>query len=225
MNILDLLFPKTCLECKKEGKYLCEACLSKLPSVKQVCPVCLRPSVDGFTHTKCIKPLGINGIISLWPYRGVIRSGILALKYKFVKEVSEDLSLLVMQKVKDFFLFQKGEGILTTIPLYWSRKNFRGYNQVDEIGESISKNFNMSFYNDLLFRKKLKTPQVTLSQKDRIKNIQGVFALNPKYETTIKNTLLIVLDDVYTTGSTLKEAAKVLKRNGAGKVWGLTIAR
>ena len=225
MSILDLLFPKACLECKKEGKYLCEVCLSKLPPVRQVCPMCLRPSVDGFTHTKCVRPLCINGIMAIWPYKGVIRSGILALKYKFVKEVSGELSLLVMQKVKDFFLFQKEEGILTTVPLYWSRKNFRGYNQVDEIGTSISKNFNLSFYNDLLFRKKLKTPQVTLSKKERLKNIQGVFALNPKYRSIIHDAFIIVLDDVYTTGSTLKETAKVLKRKGAKEVWGLTLAR
>jgi len=187
--------------------------------------MCLRPSVDGFTHTKCLKPLSIDGIISIWPYKGVIRSAILALKYKFVKEVSENLSLLTIQKVKDLFFFQKSGGILTTVPLYWSRKNFRGYNQVDEIGKSISENFNLAFYPDLLFRQKLTPPQVMLSRQERTKNVQGVFALNPKYKSVINDAFIIVLDDVYTTGSTLKEAAKVLKRSGARKVWGLTIAR
>lgn len=226
MDILDLIFPKACLECKREGKYLCDFCISQPPPVKQVCPVCLRPSIDGFTHPKCMTPQSINGIISLWPYSGVIRKAILSLKYKYVKEIAGELSELAVQKTRGLFLFQNEGRFITTIPLHWSRENIRGYNQVDDIAKFLAQNFSLPFYSDILIRKKITISQATLSKVERVKNIQGVFALNSFYKSLIaSHKSLVLVDDVYTTGSTLKEGAKILKRNGAGEVWGLTIAK
>ena len=225
MDIFDLVFPRVCLECKKKGKYVCDKCLSKLPSVRQICPVCQKPSIDGFTHPKCLKPQSLDGLIILWSYQGVIRRAIISLKYKFVKDVSSELSKLILEKTKDLFLFQKENGIITTVPLFWIRKNLRGYNQVDEIAKTLAKNFSYDFYPDLLIRKKLKDPQVKLSREERTKNVQGVFVLNTKYKAVLKKAYVMVVDDVYTTGSTLKEAGKVLKRSGVKEVWGLVVAR
>ena len=225
MDILDLIFPKECLECKSKGKYICDKCLSKLPAVKQICPVCQKASIDGFAHPKCLKPQSLDGLIVLWPYKGVIRRAIISLKYKFVKEISEELSNLVLQKTKDLFVFQKEVEVVTTVPLFWIRRNLRGYNQVDEIAEALARNFSFKFCPDLLIRKKHKDPQVTLSKKERAKNVQGVFSLNPRYRSIIRNASIILVDDVYTTGSTLKETGKVLKRSGAKGVWGLVITK
>jgi predicted amidophosphoribosyltransferase len=80
------------------------------------------------------------------------------------------------------------------------------------------------FIPDLLIKNKSTASQVELKGDDRRQNLHGVFSLNPSYIlSTIPNILLF--DDVFTTGSTLREAAKVLKRAGVEKVWGLTIAR
>lgn len=225
MDILDFIFPKECLECKSNGKYICVKCLTKLPSVKQVCPVCQKPSIDGFTHPKCTKPQSLNGLIALWPYKGVVRKAISSLKYKFVKEISGELSLLILQRVKNRFLFERKKCILTTVPLFWIRKNIRGYNQVDGVAKVLAEQFNYIFYADLLIRKKLKDPQAKLSKKKRVENIRGVFKLNPEYKSITKEACITIVDDVYTTGSTLREAGKVLKRNGAKEVWGLVIAK
>ncbi len=225
MGLLDLIFPKKCLECKKEGKYICSECLEKLPPLGQICPLCKRASIDGFTHPKCLKKRGLNGLVSLWPYKGVIRRSIIFLKYKFVKEISRELSIYVLEKTKDHFLFKKVEGLITIVPLYWIRKNLRGYNQVEEIAFELAKRFDFRYVGDLIIRKKYRDPQVSLSKKERVKNVRGVFALNSKYKDILSNAFIIVVDDVFTTGSTLKEMAKVLKRSGAKSVWGLTIAR
>lgn len=163
--------------------------------------------------------------MSLWPYKGVIRRAIISLKYKFVKEISSELSFIASHKTKGLFIFQKKAGIITTVPLFWIRKNMRGYNQVDEIGKALSTNFNLGLYQDLVIRRKLREPQVALSEEERAKNIQGVFSLNQKYKSIVRGAYVIVVDDVYTTGSTLKEVAKVLKRSGVKEVWGFTIAR
>jgi ComF family protein len=199
--------------------------VEKFSPVKQICPVCQKPSIDGFTHPKCIKPHSLDGLIALWLYKGVIRRAIISLKYKFVKEISSELSDLVLLKVKSLFLFEKRDCVLTTVPIFWIRKNIRGYNQVDEITKIIANKFSLGFYPDLLKREKHREPQVSLSKEERVKNIQGVFTINPKLKDVIRDAFVVVVDDVYTTGSTLKEMGKVLKRNGAKEVWGLVIAK
>jgi competence protein ComFC len=81
---------------------------------------------------------------------------------------------------------------------------------------------NWKFAPDLLIREVATKPQVGLKREERLKNIKSAFSLNPKYN--IQNTLYIIFDDVYTTGTTIKEACRVLKKAGAEEVWGLTIA-
>ena len=80
------------------------------------------------------------------------------------------------------------------------------------------------FIPDLLIKNRSTTSQVELSVKERKQNLKGVFSLNPSYVLS-PNSSILVFDDVFTTGSTLKEAAKVLKHAGIKKVWGMTIAR
>jgi ComF family protein len=225
MGILDLIFPKECLQCKKRGKYICRTCVGKLPFVKQICPVCKKPSIDGFTHPKCIKPQSLDGLTALWPHKGVIRKSIISLKYKYVKEISSELSSLVLQRTGDLFFLKRSKCVLTTVPIFWIRKNIRGYNQVDGITKSLADKFSLEFYPNLLRRKKYKDPQVTLKKEERTKNVQGVFSLNPKYKSQVANYKILIVDDVYTTGSTLKEMGKVLKRNRVKEVWGLVIAK
>src|SRR3972149_8295136 len=92
MNLADILFPKSCLGCGRSGGYICENCLSKVRTPKPVCPECLKPSIDGMTHTKCLRPLGLDGLISLWNYEGVVRKAILALKYKYAEAITKELT-------------------------------------------------------------------------------------------------------------------------------------
>lgn len=223
MSILDLVFPKTCLGCGRPGSYICSDCVAKVRLAQPICPYCERASIDGITHVRCQKKFGLDGLISIWEYEGVIRKAILALKYKY--------ATLVGQELMDHFLHQLLTGflpvdskVLIPIPLYWYRENTRGFNQSIEIGKSISEAMNWKFLPDLLIKKQSTISQVELKGDDRRQNLRGVFSLNPNYVlSTVYSVLLF--DDVFTTGSTLREAAKVLKRAGVEKVWGLTIAR
>lgn len=226
MSIVDLLFPRACLGCKKEGGYICLTCLNKMPKVRQICPVCERPSVDGMSHVKCKKPWGLDGLISVWAYREVVRKAIIALKYKFAKEVSKELARHIYTAFnKEKPVFPRGP-FLVPIPLHWYRGNWRGFNQADLVGKLISEKLGWKYAQDLLTRKKLTRPQTELKGEERKQNIRGAFSLNPDYQSLIiDHRPLVLFDDVWTTGSTLKEAAKVLKRSGAREVWGLTIAR
>jgi competence protein ComFC len=225
--ILDLLFPKTCLGCGRPGNYICSECVAKVRLAQPICAYCERASIDGLTHTRCQKQLGLDGLISIWEYEGVIRKAILALKYKYATEIAQILKELVVDRLKspDIRFLIPDSSCLIPIPLHWHRQNVRGFNQSIEIGKSISLVMNWKFLPDLLIKKQQTISQAELSGEDRRQNLKGVFSLNPNYLLNPAPYTLILFDDVFTTGSTLREAAKVLKRAGVQKVWGLTIAR
>jgi ComF family protein len=114
--------------------------------------------------------------------------------------------------------------ILVPIPLYRSRQNWRGFNQSELIGEKLAKQLGWKFVPDLLIRNKNTIPQVGLRGSVRRSNLSGVFSVNPD---CVLSTLYSVLlfDDVFTTGSTIDEAKKVLKVAGFKNIKSLTIAR
>ena len=224
---LDLLFPKTCLGCGRSGNYICPDCVVKVRLAQPICAYCERASIDGFTHVRCQKKLGLDGLISIWEYEGVIRKAILALKYKYATEIASLLNGLIVERLKnpDSRYILSDSICLIPIPLHWHRQNVRGFNQSAEVGKSISEAMNWKFLPDLLIKKQSTTSQTELSGDARRQNLHGVFSVNPNFSFLAFPSSIIVFDDVFTTGSTLREAAKVLKRVGVEKVWGLTIAR
>ena len=226
MGLVDLIFPRSCLSCGNQGRYVCDSCIKKVPSPKLVCPECQRPSIDGFTHIKCKRTLSLDGIISIWCYQGVVRTALLKLKYAYAREIATEISVYTNYQLDKFLIALPKNPTLVPIPLYFLKENLRGFNQTEILGKAMAMRQTWKFVPDLLLRKMLKKPQAELKGDERKENIKGVFALNSFYQPLITNhQSLILFDDIYTTGSTLKEACKVLKRNGANVVWGLTIAR
>ena len=221
MGILDLIFPKTCLGCGVEGKYLCEKCLGELKLLAPACPYCEKPSIDGFAHTKCHKKYGLDGLTSVWDYEGAIKKAILAFKFKYSTEVGKELASSFIQELMIRGPLIK-EPTLVPIPIHWYRENVRGFNQSEEIGKSVALGMGWEFNPELLAKIRPTTSQVELTVEQRKQNLKGVFALNLKFKLPES---VILFDDVFTTGSTLKEAAKIIKHAGVQKVWGLTIAR
>ncbi|SRR5258706_1142544 len=224
MSLIDLIFPKNCLNCGKSGKYICDSCLSKVGVLKPACPYCEKPSIDGFTHIKCQKKYGLDGLICPWKYEGIVRKAIPALKFKYATEVGKELSENFVSAIKSQYIkyYIPNTGVLVPIPIHWHRENVRGFNQSVEIGKRVAAEMGWGFTSNLLIKDKPTTSQVELSVEQRKQNLKGVFSLNTG--TSLPNSI-ILLDDVFTTGSTLHEAAKVLKKAGVEKVWGLTIAR
>lgn len=227
MNVLDLIFPKSCLSCGKGGGYICSDCVTKVRLLSPACPYCEKASIDGFTHTKCKKKYGLDGLCSVWDYEGVIRKAILTLKYKYSTEVGKELANLFVKRLMTGGtpVSQIKDMVLVPIPLHWHRENVRGFNQSEEIGKLVAREMGWGFNADLLVKKKSTISQAQLSVEMRKQNLKGVFSLNPNHTLNALPSTLILFDDVFTTGSTLKESAKVLKRAGAEKVWGMTIAR
>ena len=129
--------------------------------------------------------------------------------------------------------------VLIPIPLHKYRFHYRGFNQASIFAHILGKQLKLQVCPNLLVRTKLTVPQVEVKVREkRLKNMEGVFSVNPKFSSELHGkTVLhhqfitdfkvafILVDDVFTTGATMRSAANVLKRTGASLVWAVTIAR
>ncbi|MCL5006634.1 MAG: ComF family protein [Patescibacteria group bacterium] len=117
------------------------------------------------------------------------------------------------------------ESVITPVPLHPSRLKMRGYNQSEIIGEELGKNLEVPAL--LLLRRKRKTKEqaVILTEEDRRKNVRGCFEVVAGRKNEIAGRQILLIDDVFTSGATMLEAAKVLYQNGAREVIGLTVAK
>lgn len=229
--ILDLLFPKKCIGCRKEGTYFCNKCISDILQTDLICPECTNLSIGGLTHPSCEREFSLDGLWNLGLYQGSLKKAIQKLKYEpsLVKDfapVLVDIFLEYWFKYQPFIFDQIKKGqdwVIIPVPLHWYRENKRGFNQSKLIGQLLSKKLNLD-YCDGLKRTRYTSSQVGLKKPDRKDNIKDAFvAADSSFLSSYPNSLL--LDDVWTTGSTLKECCKVLKQAGAKKVWALTLAR
>lgn len=229
-SIINLLFPKKCLNCSKSGTYFCKNCILEIKQSDLVCPFCERLSLGGVVHPVCKRKYGLDGLWFLGIYENPLRKAIQKLKYKWITELAEtlvDVTIEYWVKNPPIFLDQikkdRGENwAIVPVPLHWSRKNWRGFNQAELIAKLFSQKLGLK-YADTLTRVRNTKPQVGKDAYLRKQNIKNAFSLNTYY--LIHNTNVLLVDDVWTTGSTLKECCFVLKRGSAKSVWALTLAR
>ena len=206
MSFLDIIFPKTCVGCKRVGKYICADCLSQVKVTNRFDP----------THE----------IFSIFKYEGVVRKAIIKIKYGFAFDIAGELATICVQSLPAKYISHLQNAILIPIPLYRSRHSWRGFNQSEIIGQLIAKKLKVNFHKDLLTRPIEGKNQVGLTYSERVRNMCGKFAVNTVKISSIKtpNPKFVIFDDVATTGSTLKEAIKALKKSGSFQVTGFTIA-
>lgn len=223
--VLDTLFPIYCLVCDKEGEFICQDCELKFKKLKsQYCIICQKPSIGGITHPKCQTPHVPEGLISIFNYRDKKLADVLIKgKYKFLSRTFNLLGKMVYDDVnKNFPNLFTNCSLLVPLPLHKHRQRWRGFNQSEILSQSLASYLSLS-YDSVLVRYKSTQTQKDLKREQRIKNVKDAFKL--KASAHIRGKNIILIDDVTTTGSTLLEAAKVLKRNGASQVWCLTVAR
>lgn len=226
MNILDLLFPKRCLGCGVFDDYICSSCQKHIVLIDfPVCPVCNRQAVDGVVHPGCRGRFTPDGLFTAFRYRGVIRQAIKRLKYKprmtDLRYLLVTLSIAVLKENEEFKKFIAKQPTVVPVPIHWLRKILRGYNQSAIIGETLAKSLGLAFKDNVLLRKHYTRPQYGLKKKKREENVKRAFELRCKLA---KNKAVLLVDDVWTTGTTMKACTNVLKRAGVKQVWCLAIA-
>ncbi len=191
--------------------------------------MCLRPSVDGLTHPACSKPLGLDGLITVVEYKGIIKKLLYQLKYApyltSLTTVIKNLSYEALIQDESFMYIKAQNPFLIPVPLHVKKERKRGYNQATLIARQIADSFDLSLENKVLIRSKHTKPQFKLSKEERKENIKDAFEVTAKGKEVINGATIFVVDDIATTCFTLRSCAKILKRNGAKKVYGLVFAK
>ena len=224
--ILDLLFPIQCLVCGKDEVLICDKCLNNIPRLpKQACLICKLPSPFGATHPVCKTKHALDGIISALPYQEKhVKEMIKAFKFKYISSLAEPLAQIIFKEIQnneltDFFK----DFIIVPVPLHPKRLRWRGFNQAEILGNALVKILGNSTDINLIKREKTTIPQTKLTQEERQKNIQNAFTITENANLAGKKILLI--DDVVTSGATLRELARIIKKSGADSVWAVTLAK
>lgn len=223
---LDLLFPKKCLGCGQEGEWLCADCKLEL-RVNQTdcCPICQHSSFAGRVCGNCSNQSSLNGLWVLADYKNeLIQKMIWRIKYDFIIELTDYFNELIVQYFSRGFNWESGF-LLAPVPLHRRRFLRRGFNQAELICQAIQKVFDSEIAGALLKRTIHRQPQVNLPAHQRRENVKDNFVINQKVSAFYLDRKIILVDDVYTTGATMQECAKVLKEGGFQEVWGLVVAR
>ena len=131
MNILDLLFPKTCVGCGRYGRYFCEKCILEIKQSELICPFCERENLGGRVHAVCERRYGLNGLWYLGVYQGTLRKAIQKLKYQWVSSIALELIDLTLEYwvknppiILDEIKKDKGRSwVVTSVPLHLKRQS------------------------------------------------------------------------------------------------------
>lgn len=229
MNILDIIYPRRCLACGRFGKYFCNRCTGTIRIIgvsEAICPICERPAIGGRTHPRCQTSYSLDGLTSIFCYDGIIRQAIKSLKYRYVSDLTDEfISLIPSSVFNNLAIQQYNNCILVPIPLHSSRFRSRGFNQAEVLGRPLAGRLHIPIRNDILRRVKATTPQVEMKDRGkRLDNMKGVFAVHHD-SCLLSHETIILFDDVFTTGATMRAAGETLKRAGAKSVWAVTMAR
>ena len=234
--ILDILFPKFCLGCQKEGTYLCDDCRHLLDINEFDYCLCSNKPIQIYVPTqgKCHRCQNkiLFGLYCALPYKhNLTKKLIYQFKYKpYLKDLSKTLASVI---VEHFVLAKKNteniwqNSVLIPVPTDKKKLKSRGYNQSEELAKELSKIIKVPVILNNLIKIKQTEAQMKLKKEEREKNLVGAFSINKNFVKSdfTKFSKVFLVDDVYTTGSTMEECAKTLYANGAKQVWGIAIAR
>jgi len=219
---LNLLFPKWCVGCGKEGDFICSSCRRSIPRIMPLlCPRCGKPQPSGILCPGCINwRAEIDGIRSPFQFDGIMRQAIHQLKYKNLRALVEPLAGLL----NDYLITNPIPGeVLVPVPLHRKRLRERGYNQSSLLAKELGKLLNLPVVDDCLIRQQHAPPQARTSTiEERRNNVAGAFTC---HDHRLRDKQVLLIDDVSTSGATLDACATALKANGATSVWGLVLAR
>ncbi|MGN0322527.1 MAG: ComF family protein [Oliverpabstia sp.] len=227
-KLLDWLYPARCVFCdcllEKREKYLCSQCRRHMPEPIRE-PRC----------KKCSKPLESEGKeycydcteyhhsydrgLAVFAYRDPMKEALMRFKFHGRKEYGEFLGKLLCMYGKTF-LQQTKPQVIIPVPVHRKKKNRRGYNQAEVLAAAVSRGFSIPIRTDLVLRRKFTKAQKELNRKERKRNLKQAFYV--KDEVKNYRTVLIV-DDIYTTGSTVNAIAEKLKSRGVQRVYFLVL--
>ena len=229
--VLDQLYPPTCLSCQAplvDSDSLCPACFASLRQISApLCPVLGIPfdadlGPDAQSAEALADPPPFARARAAVRYGEVAGTLVSRLKYGDRPELARFCARLMQSAGHAFW---DARPVLVPVPLHPSRLRFRRYNQSAMLAFELGRLTGLAVDPHLVRRHRKTRQQVGLSGDGRLRNVQGAFSAHPLFMERVQGRPVVLVDDVYTTGATVKAVTKVLKRAGAEQVNILTFAR
>ncbi len=223
----SLLFPSLCLGCQQplEASHdlpLCLECARQLPRSRP--PWCLGcgrslagagAGVDRCRECRLRRPFPFDRVITPFLYESPIRQLVWALKYQARISLIPFFADWMVRAVKERRSVERPD-LCVPVPLHSTRLRERSFNQAERLGRALAERLHLPFRADLLVRGRATLPQIALPREMRRLNLQEAFSLNPK--TSVQGLKILLVDDIFTTGSTAGACAQLLKQAGAAHV-------
>ncbi|MBS3740955.1 MAG: ComF family protein, partial [Candidatus Cloacimonetes bacterium] len=210
-KFLDLIYPPLCFNCKQkltEKSILCEKCKNKLNFLDEnICFICKKKSTYNGICEDCKRKFPFDGFVSIFKFNPVMQSMIHNFKYKEYQKIGKYLSSFLAKRLEQSKFIYTIDFVVP-VPLHKVKRRERGFNQALIISRNLSKILQIDLLKDFVKRKKFTATQTNLSRAERKQNVAGAFCVKNKENVHGQNFLLV--DDVFTTGSTISSITQEL---------------
>ena len=209
-SALDYFFPPICGMCGEINEnYICNNCYENIKKIKK----CV---INEYNNRNFSKHLYI------FRYEGIIRNKIIEYKFEDKGYLYKMFAKIILSDKKTCNFIKKYD-VIIPVPISKKRKKKRGYNQSELVANELAQKLNQDIWTDIIIKKKDNKPQSELNKLERIKNVEDIYEINKPIE--LKNKKVLLLDDIYTTGSTVNEIARKLKQNQTQEIGVITLAK
>lgn len=209
-SALDYFFQPICGMCGEINEnYICNNCYENIKKIKK----CV---INEYNNRNFSKHLYI------FRYEGIIRNKIIEYKFEDKGYLYKMFAKIILSDKKTCNFIKKYD-VIIPVPISKKRKKKRGYNQSELVANELAQKLNQDIWTDIIIKKKDNKPQSELNKLERIKNVEDIYEINKPIE--VKNKKVLLLDDIYTTGSTVNEIARKLKQNQTQEIGVITLAK
>lgn len=224
--ILDFIAPKKCYSCFKEWHFLCEKCMSKMSNFDSICYYCKGKTNNFEVHEKCLEKVFYDKIIIFSHYKEKKISKLIKdFKFYWKIEIWEELWKYISNSFLDNEIYKNTKDYIIIFP----PKTFfeylkRWYNSSKILAKFVWKNTWIKLEKNIIKKIKSTRQQSRLTRKERLLNLENAFKINKKLLDKIDKKIVIIVDDVISTWTTINKISEILKKNWAKKVIWLIIA-
>src|SRR5437773_4024903 len=229
--LASLFYPATCVVCSANidnAEYLCADCRQCAPRiVAPFCAKCSEPFPGAITQTfRCAncehRVLHFDCAVAAYRSRGLVRKLVHEFKYAKQRHLRYPVAGWLRETLSDPRLRGRHFDVIIPVPLHPARERERGFNQATLLAELLATSTTAPL-RAALERTRYTTTQTAYDRAERMENLHGAFRLRKNQD--VRDLRVLLIDDVLTTGSTLSECARVLRRAGASCVYAATAAR
>lgn len=235
---LNYIFPTQCIFCSEISESnICDRCENSLllPNKYHICHVCKQPS-QKLVHGYCRTQTFTDGVFIAYKYNANVERIIEELKYKYNYSIGKDIAKLILNQISILNIINNTPTLLIPVPIHSKKRNLRGFNQTEVIAKNIIKQANTPYLytSNILKRIKNTKTQVGMKKFEREKNLVNAFDIdNYELKRIMKKIVpknIIILDDIYTTGTTMEYCAKLIRDKGIFDaenlhIYGIALAR